>query len=73
MQTARELTQLPEPFQKVKLFADLSQFTIQARQRLAPITSTLRQHNIMYRWGFPTKTILSWNDVTHIVKTLEEG
>lgn len=25
MQTARKLTQLPEPFHRVKLFADLSQ------------------------------------------------
>lgn len=41
MQAARKQPQLPEPFQTVKLFADLSQFTIQTRKHLNPITSVL--------------------------------
>lgn len=49
---------MPEPFRHVKLFADLSQSTLQARKRLVPITASLRQQNIMYRWGFPMKNIL---------------
>lgn len=73
MSTARKLSQLPEPFSRVKLFADLSQSTLQARRHLAPVTTALRQHNVMYRWGFPTKIILTRNGVTSIIRTLEEG
>lgn len=73
MQTARRLQQLPEPYHGLKLFADLSQFTIRARQRLTPITTALRQHNVLYRWGFPTKLIVTRNGVTHIINTLEDG
>lgn len=73
MQTARKLAQLPEPFHRVKLFADLSQYTIRARQRLSPITTTLRHHRILYRWGFPTKLIITRNGVTHIIDSLEDG
>lgn len=73
MQTARKMEQLPEPFHKVKLFTDLSQHTIRARQRLAAITSTLRQHRILYRWGFPTKLIISRNGTTLIINSLEDG
>lgn len=73
MQTARKLPQLPDPYHRVKLFADLSQFTIRARQRLAPITATLRQHNVLYRWGYPTKLIITRNGVTHTINTLDDG
>lgn len=73
MQTARKMEQLPEPFHKVKLFTDLSQHTIRARQRLAPITSVLRQHRILYRWGFPTKLIISRNGSNLIINSLEDG
>lgn len=73
MQTARKLPQLPDPYHRVKLFADLSQFTIRARQRLAPITATLRQHNVLYRWGYPTKLIIMRNGVTHTINTLDDG
>lgn len=38
MQVSRKASQLPDPYQKVKLYADLSQFTIQARKHLQPIT-----------------------------------
>lgn len=73
MQTARKLPQLPDPFHQVHLFADLSQATLQARKHLTPITTALRQKNIMYRWGFPTRIIVTRNGVTHIIRTLEEG
>lgn len=73
MQAARKQSQLSEPFQTVKLFADLSQFTIQARKLWNPITSTLQQNNILYKWSFPMKIIVTKNGVTHIIKTVDSG
>lgn len=73
MRTVRKLSQLPEPFRQVKLFVDLSQATIQAHRHLAPFTVALQQNNVMYRWGFPTKMIITQNGVTHIIGTLEDG
>lgn len=52
MQAARKVPQLPEPYQKVKLFADLSQFTIQARKRLHSLFDNI----IFYTMGFPHQT-----------------
>lgn len=56
MQAARKT-----PFQKVKLFADLSPFTVLAREKLQQITSALRQHDNLYKWGFLTKIIITRN------------
>lgn len=67
MQPTRKLPQMPEPFRQVRLFADLSQSTLQARNCLAPVTMALRQQIIMYRWSFSTKIILTMNGVTHII------
>lgn len=73
MITARKIQQLPDPFTQVKLFADLSQTTLRARKLLAPVTLALRNHGLMYRWGFPTKIIFNKNGVTSIISSLEEG
>lgn len=73
MQFSRKHPQLPEPYQAVKVFADLSQFTIQARKRLQPVTLILRQHNIPYRWGFPTKLLVTRNGVQHVIYSVEDG
>lgn len=48
MQGVRKMPQLPEPFYTVHLFPDLSQFTIQARKKITPLTSILCQNNILY-------------------------
>lgn len=48
MLTTRKLQQLPDPYQQIKLFADLSQATLQVCRKLAPVTSALRHHSIMY-------------------------
>lgn len=64
MQVARKSPQLPEPFQKVTFFADLSQYTIQARKK---IDTSILQHKVMYKWGFHTKVIVSKNGVTYIM------
>lgn len=73
MQAARRSPHLPEPFHKVTLYADLSQHTIHARKKLSPITSILRQHKVLYKWGFPTKLIITKDGATHVVTSVESG
>lgn len=70
---ATRMSHLPEPHQTMKLFADLSQLTIQAYERLAPITSILRQNKILYKWDFPTKLIVTKNGITHTIKSVADG
>lgn len=73
MRISRDSALLPEPYQQLKFYADLSQFTIQARRKLTPVTSALRQHQVQYRWGFPTRLIIMRNGTTHVISTISEG
>lgn len=73
MRISRDTAQLPEPYKKLKFFADLSQFTIQARRNLQPVTAALRQHNVPYRWGFPTKLLIVKNGITHVISSVAES
>lgn len=70
MRMSRENPQLPEPYHM--LYADLSQFTIQARQSLQPVTLALWQHNIQYRWGFHTKLLITRNGQTHMISSIKD-
>lgn len=73
MRIARDTSTLPEPYHKLKLYADLSQHTIQARRKLQPVTAALRQHQVPYRWGFPTKLLIMKNGTTHVITTVADG
>lgn len=73
MRISRDSTHLPEPYQQQKFYADLSQFTIQARRKLSPVTSALRQHQVQYRWGFPTRLLIMRNGTTHVINTISDG
>ncbi|CAH2273374.1 Hypothetical predicted protein [Pelobates cultripes] len=64
---------LPDPYSRIKLFADLSAATLQFRKNLTPVTTTLRDHNIAYRWGYPAKLLIHYRDALHAIPTLELG
>lgn len=51
---ARALNTLPQPYASVQLFADLLKFTLQMRRQLNAITKVLTNHQINYRWCYPT-------------------
>ncbi|CAH2299246.1 Hypothetical predicted protein [Pelobates cultripes] len=53
--------------------ADISPATLRRRREYTQTTTTLRNHGIRYRWGFPTKLILTKNGKTTIISTPEEG
>lgn len=73
MQFARHHAPLPDPYAGITMYSDLSQATILARKNLNSITKMLRNHKIIYKWGFPTKLIVEKNNVSHTIHTLEEG
>lgn len=62
MRFARQHPTLPDPFAGIALYADLSQATLMARHNLVPITKILRNHKILYKWGFSAKLLLEMNN-----------
>lgn len=73
MQLARQRSPLPDPYAGIQLYSDLSQATILARKNLNPITKILRNHNIVYKWGFPTKLLIERDSISYSIYTLEDG
>lgn len=53
------------------LFTDLSQATIQHRKKLLTVTKALRNHNITYIWGTPSKLTATYQDKTFNIHSLE--
>ncbi|CAH2250909.1 Hypothetical predicted protein [Pelobates cultripes] len=64
---------LPEPYQDLKIFADLSAATLRFRKSMTPLTSTLHTKGIMYQWGYPAKLLIHYRDALHGVNSLETG
>lgn len=73
MTSFRKNNQIPERFSRLQVYADLSQYTLQKRKSLLPITKALRNHEIVYRWGFPTKLTVTYNNTTTVITSLDEG
>ncbi|CAH2307566.1 Hypothetical predicted protein [Pelobates cultripes] len=62
-----------EDYSTVRIMADISTATLRRRQEFLHTTTELRTHGIRYRWGFPTKIILTKNGKTVQISTPEEG
>lgn len=73
MSAFRKNQQPPERFAHLQLFADLSQFTMQKRKALLPVTKALRNHDIPYRWGYPVKLTVTHDGNTTVITDVEEG
>ncbi|CAH2324101.1 Hypothetical predicted protein [Pelobates cultripes] len=54
------------PFEKATLsfYRDLSRPTVLWRSRFKPLTTTLHQHSIPYRWAFPRSLVISHGGAT---------
>lgn len=72
MAKSRRLGQLPAPYTKLQLFADISQYTRNQRRQLQTITKPLNNHKIPYQWGFPTKIVVTKNGVKHNIHSFLE-
>lgn len=57
----------------LQLFGDLSQATLAKRRSFQPVTSALRKSNVLYRWGFPTRLLVSHDGSTLSLSSVEEG
>ncbi|CAH2293777.1 Hypothetical predicted protein [Pelobates cultripes] len=64
---------MPDPYKDLKIFTDLSAATLQFRKSLTPLTTTLREKGIMYRWGYPAKLLIQYQDSLHAVSSLPAG
>ncbi|CAH2282104.1 Hypothetical predicted protein [Pelobates cultripes] len=64
---------MPEAYSSIKIFADLSADTLHFRKTMGPVTSALRDHNVNYRWGYPAKLLISYQDAIHPVNTVAQG
>lgn len=73
MYAAKRATRLPDPFTNIALYADLSKTTMENRRQLATITKVLQNHKIPYKWGFPTKLLITHQNKTYAVRTLPMG
>lgn len=73
MRYSRQNVSLPDPYAGISLYADLSQATLSARNNLIPITKILRNHKILYKWGFPAKLTITMNNASHTINSLDRG
>lgn len=73
MRYSRQNAALPDPYAGIAIYADLSQATLAARNNLIPITKILRNHKILYKWGFPAKLSVTLNNTHHTISSLEKG
>ncbi|CAH2314819.1 Hypothetical predicted protein [Pelobates cultripes] len=70
---ASRTSDMPDPYGQIKIFVDLSAATLQFRKNLTPITSTLRDQNVAYRWGYPAKLLVHHREALHAITSLELG
>lgn len=73
MYAAKCTARLPDPFNSINLYADLSKTTMENHRQLATITKALQNHKIPYKWGFPTKLLSTHQNKTHVVRMLPSG
>ena len=73
MAASRSKDKIPAPYANLQFYADLSQFTLQKCRNLNMITKALRNHNLRYKWGFPTKLIDTKEGVEYVMDYITKG
>ncbi|CAH2319724.1 Hypothetical predicted protein, partial [Pelobates cultripes] len=64
---------LPTDYACVKIFVDLSAAMLRRHKTFHQVTATLRDNNIRYSWGYPTKLLITKNGTLTLLQTREEG
>ncbi|CAH2299239.1 Hypothetical predicted protein [Pelobates cultripes] len=72
LKAARQMERDQGKFKDIKVFPDLSFHTRQARKQFIPATLRLREKDLKYRWGFPTKLIVTKDGTIHIFDSLDK-
>lgn len=73
MSVSRHKELIPSPYTDLQFYTDLSQFTLQKHRNLGTITKALRNHKLSYKWGFPTKLIVTKDRKEHIMDSVDKG
>lgn len=67
------MARLPDPFTTVAFYSNLSNATMENYRQLSTLTKALQNHKIPYKWGFPTKLLITHQNKTQAVRTLSAG
>lgn len=73
MSVMRLKEQIPAQYVNYQLYADLSQYMLQKHKNLNTITKGLRNHRVIYRWGYSTKITFTKEGATYVVDSVEKG
>lgn len=64
---------LPAPYTGIQFFPDLSKFPLQLRRQMNPITKSLQNHKVPYKWRYPATIIIVRNGQSHSIVNLDRG
>lgn len=64
---------VPDKFTGILLYMDSSQQTKLNQKKLSPQTKDLQNNNVPYKWCFPTKRIVTWNEKTVPIYSVKKG
>uniref|UniRef100_A0A8C5P8T2 Uncharacterized protein n=2 Tax=Leptobrachium leishanense TaxID=445787 RepID=A0A8C5P8T2_9ANUR len=73
LRAMRKPEKLGSQYEHLEIYPDFSKATLQQRRMFRPLTTSLREAGILYRWGFPTKLIILREDVTTVLTSPTEG
>ncbi|CAH2306587.1 Hypothetical predicted protein [Pelobates cultripes] len=73
LRVSRNKVKPPADFPEIKIFADLSASTLRRRKDFSQIANTLQSNGIRFRWGFPTKMLLTKDGSTQVITSPEDG
>lgn len=73
MAAARFTSPLPDPYSAVSLYTDISAAMTQKRREFSQVNAILRNHNILYKSGFPTKLVVKYQNQTTNIFTPKDG
>ncbi|XP_063819155.1 LOW QUALITY PROTEIN: uncharacterized protein LOC135057187 [Pseudophryne corroboree] len=73
LKVARPSSATAEAMGSLQLFGDFSRDLLLKLRSFQPVTSALRRVNIPYRWGFPTKLLISKDSSTIVLTNVLDG
>lgn len=73
MSATKNTSTLPAPYTGIKFNAYLSKTRLLNRKKLGTITKALRNINIGYQWGFPTKLMIKRQGGSHTIRSMKAG
>lgn len=73
MSASRQKDLIPPTYSNLQFYADLSQYTLQKRRNMTTTTKALRNQKLRYKWGFPTKLIVTKEGKEYVMDSVVKG